>query len=530
MTDRGDGTRARGLAPYAVVAALVTLAAAAWSRAHDLDLQYADARSHLTIARRLVDGPNQGMVQLGTVWLPLQHLLLAPLTLFGLGWADGWAGPVLSAACMAVEVVALWHIARALDRGAGLAGLLAVVLYLTNPTILYLHTSSFTEPVLYAAVLTATAGLVRWGTRDKAFSGGEMALYCGTPAALAVLSRYDGWAFAAVWAVAVALLAWRRWGSVRYAAKVTTCFAAPPLAAALWWLWFNWLHWGDPLEFQRGPYSAQAQQDLLSRRGELPDEGDLLRSVETFARASWDAMGWMLPLAALAGVVVVVVRARREPGARGALLRSLTFTLVLAVLPAAFYTWSLFGGQIALRFGGASGSTFNLRYGAAVLPGLAVLAGVALSTLGGTVAWRRWAAVALALVPLVALSIVPGWRDVGVVREGIEQRAAGEDQWAAAAWLRDHLDDRTLLIDDSVNPMLPAIGADLDRVVAPFSRGWSATLADPHGIAYIYVDTSNPDDAVQRAIARDPGVLDGFERVAAYGAVHVYRATSEGPS
>ena len=32
-------------------------------------------------------------------------------------------------------------------------------------------------------------------------------------AALAVLSRYDGWGFVLVWAACVAVLAWRRWGS-----------------------------------------------------------------------------------------------------------------------------------------------------------------------------------------------------------------------------------------------------------------------------------------------------------------------------
>ena len=45
---------------------------------------YADARSHLTIARRLVDGPNHGIVQLGTVWLPLPHLALLPFVVVAL--------------------------------------------------------------------------------------------------------------------------------------------------------------------------------------------------------------------------------------------------------------------------------------------------------------------------------------------------------------------------------------------------------------------------------------------------------------
>ena len=52
-------------------------------------------------------------------------------------------------------------------------------------------------------------------------------------------------------------------------------FAVAPLVAALWWCWFNFVNWGDPLEFQRGRYSAQAQQDILDRAGLLPDKQGL---------------------------------------------------------------------------------------------------------------------------------------------------------------------------------------------------------------------------------------------------------------
>lgn len=569
----------------ALAGASAALAAALWLSQQGLQLLYADARSHQTIARRLIDGPNPGLVQLGTVWLPLQHLLLAPLAALDPLWTSGWSGALLGAACLAVEAAALWHVTTVLNDRARLAGVLVLVLYLTNPTILYLHTSAFAEPVLYAALLLATAGLVHWATRAKPYSGGEMALYCGAPAALAVLARYDGWAFAGVWAVCVAVLTWRRWGSARYAAKLTACFALPSLGAALWWLWFNWVNFGDPLGFQRGPYSAQVQQDVLDRQGLLPDQGDLARSVATFARSAWVAVGWITLVAAAAGAVVVSVRLRRRRGEASALPRVFVFVLVLTVTPAVFYVWSLVTGQIALRFGdGAGESIFNLRYGAAVIPGLAILAASALAAVGGVGAarrqrdaggsdgvgddavtgdgpghepgevdrdqpadtegvdahtnradhgaghpsrWRRVVAVALALTPVVALALVPGWRHVGVVREGLEQRAAGDDLWDAAEWLGDHRDGGSVLIDDSVNPMLPIIGAPLDDVVAPFTSTWDATLADPSRVTFVFVDRDNPDDQIARALADDASYLDGFDLVEEAGSVGVYQRREE---
>lgn len=513
----------------ALAAAAVTLLAAQWASQQGLQLLYADTRSHLSIARRLVDGPNRGLVQLGTVWLPLQHVLLAPLSAVDALWTSGWSGALLGAACMAVEAAALWHITTVLNGGARLAGLLAVVLYLTNPAILYLHTSAFAEPVLYAAVLLTTAALVHWATRAKPFSGGEMALYCGAPAAMAVLSRYDGWAFALVWTVCVAVLSWRRWGSRRYAGKMALCFAAPPLGAAVWWAWFNWVNYGDPLEFQRGPYSAQAQQQLLADQGLLPDQGDLLRSIATFSRSAWLAVGWITLVGAVAGLAVLLRRSRRGAATRTSPPpRVLTFVVVLVATPAVFYVWSLFTGQVALRFGDSVGeSIFNLRYGVAVVPGLVVLAATALAALGGAARWRRALALGLAVTPFVALALLPGWREIGVVQEALEQREAGDDQWAAAEWLDDHLDGGTVLIDDSVNPMLPVIGAGLDDVVAPFSRDWDATLRDPGRVDVVFVDTDNPDDQVGQALAADPDLLDGFEPAATFGGITVYRAVTE---
>ncbi|MBL8776812.1 MAG: hypothetical protein JNK12_12805 [Acidimicrobiales bacterium] len=520
-----DDRTAADLRRVAVGAAAVALLATWWVSHQGLQLLYADTRSHLTIARRLVDGPNRGLVQLGTVWLPLQHLLLAPFSALDALWTSGWAGALVGAACLAVEAAALWHVTTVLNRDARFAGLVVVVLYVTNPTILFLHTSAFAEPVLYAAVLLTAAALVHWAVREKPYSGGEMALYCGGPAALAVLARYDGWAFALVWALCIAVMSWRRWGSRRYAGKMTLCFAAPPLGAALWWLWFNWVNFGDPLEFQRGRYSAQAQQQVLADQGLLPDQGDLPASVGTFLRSAWIALGWVTLVGALAGLVVLAIRARRRDERARPPGRVLALVLVLTATPVVFYVWSLFTGQVALRFGDAAGeSIFNLRYGAAVFPGLAVLAATALAAVGGAVWWRRVVALGLAAAPFVALAVVPGWREVGVVEEALEQRQAGDDQWAAAEWLERDLGGGRVLVDDSVNPMLPVIGAGLDDVVAPFSRDWDETLRDPGGVTHVFVDQGNPDDQVGQALAADPDLLDGFDVAAEFGPVVIYRS------
>ena len=418
------------------LAVAVCMAAAIWSSSQSLMTLFADARSHLTISRRLVDGPNQGVVQLGTVWLPLPHLLLVPTVLVKSWWQSGWAAIPLNAVCLALQAVSVFRIAA--QRWSTRVAWMCTAVLLSSASLLYVHTTAFTEPVLFAAITVTVASLHRWSTAAKAYSGGEMAVFCGVPAAIGVLARYDGWAMAVVCGAAVWWVAWRRWRDRRYAWKMTGGFLALPLAAAAWWCWFNWVHFGDPLEFQRGRYSAQTQQEVLAAAGNLPDSGDIARSMSTYLQAVVAAVGWIPLVLGVLGAAVWSVQ-----WVRGHRRASDAWLFVLLVVPAAFYVWSLFSGQIALRTVSTSTSSlFNIRYGLVVLPGLVLLAAPvfdAIARYGRHAAVITLASVVLVGGSFVELVAVPGWRSLPVIAEGLEQRAAGQQQHAAAAVSYTHL-------------------------------------------------------------------------------------------
>jgi hypothetical protein len=518
----------------AVVAVVAGVAAWWFSDRHGLALLYADARSHLTISRRLLDGPNHGIVQLGTVWLPLPHVLVAPFTLVTSWWRSGFAVVPVDIACLVAESIALFRVVLLAGRSRA-AAWVAVLLLVTNPGWLYLHTTALGEPVLFAALLVTVSGLAGWIRSEKPYSGGEIALFCGLPAAAGVLARYDGWAMVAAATVLVAVVAQARWHRWRYTLRCVRSFVVIPAVAACWWFWFNFVHWGDPLEFQRGRYSAQAQQDLLDRAGLLPDKGNLARSVDTYVRATSGGAGRLLLAAGLVGAVLWLVVGRWR-------LRALPPWLLL-VVPVGFYVMSLYTGQIALRLGDAAGgSIFNLRYGLQALPGLVVMAGLGMAVLDGSATARtvptpsrsRWRprAVALGGCALV-LAVTSAWgtdyRTVPVITEGLQQRDLGDAAWAGAEYLHAHAvgdpaGAGTILIDDSVNPMLPVIGADLNRIAAPFSGPrWDRARQDPTSVQWVFADTANGGDAVARAIERDPAFGADFETVFRDGTVTVYR-------
>lgn len=516
-----------GGSPGVALAAIIVGVIAYWfASKHDLLLLYADVRSHLTIARRLIDGPNHGIVQLGTVWLPLPHIVLVPFVAVRSWWSSGAAAIPVDIACLVIESLSVFSLVRRLTKTRW-AAWVAVAILLTNPSMLYLHTTALTEPVLFASLLATVAMLAKWADATKPFSGGEIAVYCGLPAAAAVLSRYDGWAFVAAAGVFVLVVAQLRWHQWRYSVHITRCFATPPVIVAAWWLWFNWVNWGDPLEFQRGQYSAQAQQAILAKANQLPEMGNLPRSIETMASATWQGAGWFIIGAAVLGMVLWAWRNRGSlPGFA---------PWLLVVVPFGFYVLSLFTGQAALRLDDTGGqSMFNLRYGVEMVPGLAVFAALGAFTLAGrpkVQLGREWRVAvivgALLLVGVQAAAWWPDWRAVPVVREGLGQRAAGRDQYAAAEWMNHHSTDGIIAIDDSINPLLPVINADLDRVSAPFSGPrWKRTLRHLRTAEWLYVDTANPNDQLNKAVRRDPNFARDFGLRHRDGKAEVYQRRS----
>jgi hypothetical protein len=134
-----------------------------------------------------------------------------------------------------------------------------------------------------------------------------------------------------------------------------------------------------------------------------------------------------------------------------------------------------------------------------------------------------------ALVVGTAVSWWPQWQEVPVIAEGLQQRELGEPAWGAAEYLHRHAvvedpDGGLIMIDDSVNPMLPVIGADLDRVSAPFSGPrWTRGQRDLARNEWLFADTAGDGDAVARAIARDPDFDERFDEVFSDGTVQVYR-------
>src|SRR5437764_6342005 len=96
----------------ALIAACVSVAAFLFYFQHRCILLYGDAVAHINIARRVFDSRTPGLLQLGTVWLPLPHLLMIPFLLSDSAWQTGVGGSVPSLIAYVLSVVGVFRLVR----------------------------------------------------------------------------------------------------------------------------------------------------------------------------------------------------------------------------------------------------------------------------------------------------------------------------------------------------------------------------------------------------------------------------------
>src|SRR5882724_4090881 len=125
-------------------------------------LLYGDAAAHINIARRVFDSRTPGPLQLGTVWLPLPHILMMPFLISDAAWSSGVGGSILSLICYVVSVVGIFRLVRGVVSvqsvprvNEKIAAWVAVVIFAANPNLLYLQSVALTEPVYLAFFLWA---------------------------------------------------------------------------------------------------------------------------------------------------------------------------------------------------------------------------------------------------------------------------------------------------------------------------------------------------------------------------------------
>ena len=514
------------------VAVLLATTSLIYCARHHLLLLYGDAVAHLHIARRVFDSLNPGFRQLGSVWLPLPHLLMLPFVQRTDWWQNGLAGAIPSMVSYGLACVGIYVLARKWIQPS-LAILVFAALAL-NPGLLYMSVTAMTEPLFLALMVWSVVHLTTFEAEARKDAvAARVALAKLTLVLIAaVFTRYDGWVLGTLaWMMVVWWTLWRGWWRERANAHVFLVCTLLLLAAPLAWLGYNWHIYGDPLDFMRGPYSAKAIELRTAKPGSYHYPGwhhvalALLYYVKSakMGAAPLRCGRWLL-LMAIAGTAYALRRFRSSalPAA------------ILFWMPVPFYAYSVAYGSVPIFLSvWWPHGFYNTRYGMEMLPAFALFP--AFAVLAVVHKWPQWrrGIVGFALVLIVASNAFLLQATPLVLQEAKANSATRIPfEQALASKLMLLPPQSTLMMYTSAH-----IGA-LQQIAFPLRQTvnegdyklWDSALKNPAGAADFIVAIDG--DPVMDAIHLHPQNLQLLFLICSTGqpCARIYRSMERAPS
>jgi cellulose synthase/poly-beta-1,6-N-acetylglucosamine synthase-like glycosyltransferase len=471
-------------------------------------LLYQDSLSHMRISRGVFDSLTPGLAQLGSVWLPLPHILMWPFIWSDALWHSGLAGSFVSMPCYVIAATCLFLAARRLTQSSS-ASFIGTLIFILNPNVQYLQSIPLSETVCMATFALAAYFFLCW-TQEGELRQLVIAAICTF---LSTLARYDGWALFAGMFCCIALIGlMKRQRFLRIQANLVVFSFMGGLGIALWFLW-NKLIFGDPLYFQKSLYSSQAQQSLQLLSGKLFSYHNLWQAIRFYTIDSGQTVGWVLLGLAAIGVIWFVLKCKFTPT---------TVAGLLFLIPFPFYILALYGGQAIIWLPGANPPgaqvyMYNVRYGAQMALPVALFVAVLIERLGHISPQRFfWLSRAMPLGIIVAQCLLISFQGVISLQDG-QYSYACEPQRIIVQYLAEHYNGGRILQDVYASQFDASdAGIDFHNIIyegsAPF---WTQALLNPAtSVEWVIVTPHVAIDPVAERANTDPSFLSQFELVA----------------
>ncbi len=490
-----------------VLACVCSVAACSYYFLHHDILLYNDAFSHIKASRRLIDNATPGIGQLGTVWLPIPHLLMLPFIWNDYLWRTGLAGSIPSMAAYVVASVYLYLTAWKLT-GNKVASCIGVLVFALNPNVLYLQSTPLTEIICTAALVITSFYFFCWIQEDRPIWLVLTALF----SFLATLARYDAWPLFLVIFVLVGVIGILRKQTWRKTESNFAIFGFLGCAGIVLWLIWNQVIFGSALYFQRGPYSAQHEQLQLLNSNSLFTYHSIYQSIRYYILDAGVSLGWGLSVILFIGIATFVLLHKRRLEAIG---------ILICLIPIVFYIYSLYSGQAVIYLPGAVPANylyqfFNVRYGVQVVAPAALFVAYLLSRLlfFKTGAGRY-------ILSIVFISIIVT-QAIFTTKTGIVSLQDGLYGASCASYhpintyLVQHYDNGMILEQSSTASTNESeIGLDFHHIIYEGSNGlWNRALVHPEEyVHWVVMAVGSGDDQVYQHVRLSKTFFTNFKLI-----------------
>lgn len=267
-------------------------------------LYYSDSVSHLIRARQLVDSSSPGLQQIGTVWLPLPHIILLPFSLVEVLLKTGFAGTVVSLPGTAITAAIIYKIIKN-QTGIPWIAFFGACLYFSNPNTLYLGLTAMTESLFMLLFVGSAFYFQKCSSMNILYTFGQRytstdltnqfhlifvnrhrililkpLLKCSFLVALATLCRYEAWPISILF-VLFGFLFFTRLKTSDKTEEASTFLKARmqlksgialcilvSFSGIIIWMSSNSIYFANPVEFVVSPYYSAFSQAIEGQNRE----------------------------------------------------------------------------------------------------------------------------------------------------------------------------------------------------------------------------------------------------------------------
>lgn len=305
-----------------------------------------DENSHLNISRMVWDSLTPGISQLG-FWPPLIHILIAPFTFSDFLFKTGLSGTIVSGLCFLFSGFFFYKLLFRLTGSKWLsAG--GVLVFSTNPYILYYSSVPMMEMLFICNLLGTTYFLFRWIESENLRYLVATSLFVS----LTSISRFEGLILVPLVGAILLINLIRKKRSYSEMEATSIIYAMIASLGILLILSYGWIFGGNPLAFANSQWSAFSQQ----RDYFLPTEHNVSVSLQYLLHSAYYMIGkWQIFVAIVSLILACLLAPMFE----------LFVTVMLLVSPFLFDWLALFQGNIIIYVADLPPYNvfFNERYG-----------------------------------------------------------------------------------------------------------------------------------------------------------------------
>jgi hypothetical protein len=494
-----------------IVLSAISIANFLYYYANGYGLAYNDARSHLDIGRRVVESLKPGFAQLGSVWLPLPHLLMVPTIWNDFMWRSGLAGAIQSMIAYVATGILIYLFLKQI--GIGMFGrVTGVAIYALNLNILYMQSTAMTELPLIAFMMAGVYELLIWHQTEKIVSLIKAAFWI----MLSTLIRYDGW-FLFAFATGIIFLRTLKRRGYKTAEGVTVIFATLGGFGILLWLFWNQMIFKDPLFFAFGSFSANAQQKLIEEAGALFTKSNLFYSTISYIYAVVYNSNFVAVAAGVAGAVLLWFDKKIDKPMRWACLALIT--------PLLFNIIALYFGHSVLFVQGLGGNSwFNVRYGITMIPSIAIFVGYLM---------QRMQAQKYVVLGLMLFVATFGYINQEIVTlDDARVGLSGKNVSEVSGYLQKNaLDEEGYVLISAAkhDAIIFSSGLPMKRFIHEGTgKYWDLATAHPEKWArWIVMRSNDPDDLTTKMIKNNPKFKKNYTLVRKFPFAEVFELKEE---